>query len=135
MSENSYYSLRIHDRYSETDPELATIMTTTTPPHGPWVDVVSGHPDWCEEVLEALWYRENKQNEKATEQAVEAFHSLITKNNDIVARMRDKIFLGLIPEEQIEECLEAVDEIENLRYKISCLKESLQNLIAEAYRG
>jgi hypothetical protein len=50
------YSLRIHDRTTEEDPELATVMYTTNGVQGPWHDIVTGHPEWCWEVMYALTF-------------------------------------------------------------------------------
>lgn len=56
-------------------------------------------------------------------------------NNDVVKRIRDMCHVGEIPEESVETVLEAADEIENLRYKISKLKELLEDGLREAYSG
>lgn len=56
-------------------------------------------------------------------------------DEDIVLRMREECFKGTIPQELIETCLEAADEIENLRYKVSKLKDLLQLTLKEAYSG
>ena len=56
-------------------------------------------------------------------------------NDDIVERVRQKCFVGEIPQDSVETCLEAADEIEELRYKISKLKDMLYKVIEKAYRG
>jgi hypothetical protein len=50
------YSLRIHNRITDEDPELATVMYTTNGAQGPWHDIVTGHPEWCWEVMDALTF-------------------------------------------------------------------------------
>lgn len=57
----------------------------------------------------------------------------MAESPDIVARIREKCFIGLIPEEQIEECLEAADEIENLRCRISKMKKIFTDLFNETH--
>jgi len=48
------YSLRMHDRNTEKDPYLATVMYSVDGEQGPWNDIVTGHPEWCWEVVTAL---------------------------------------------------------------------------------
>lgn len=48
------YGIRYHDRETEDDPYLATVMYSVSGSDGPWHDMVTGHPDWCNEVLDAL---------------------------------------------------------------------------------
>lgn len=54
---------------------------------------------------------------------------------DIVNRIRQECHQGKIPQDSIETVLEAADEIENLRYKISKLKDLLQLTLKETYSG
>lgn len=55
-------------------------------------------------------------------------------SNDIVSRIREDCFTGQIPEHKVETCLEAADEIEKLRYKLSKLRQSLQDVVNQSYR-
>lgn len=55
--------------------------------------------------------------------------------DDVVWRLRDECFQGLIPEGSVELCLEAADEIEHLRVRIGRLQDSLQGVVREAYSG
>lgn len=48
------YAVRVHDRETEDDPQLGTVMYSTSGFAGPWHDMVSGHPEVCWEVYEAL---------------------------------------------------------------------------------
>jgi len=54
-------------------------------------------------------------------------------SNDIVSRIREDCFTGQIPEHKVETVLEAADEIEELRFKISKLQQSLLRIINETY--
>lgn len=47
------FAIRIHDRLTEHDPHLATIMRAELC-EGPWHDMVSGEPDYCWDILGAL---------------------------------------------------------------------------------
>ena len=48
------YGVRLHERIDESDEVLGTVMYTTRGDSGPWFDMVTGHPDWCWEVADAL---------------------------------------------------------------------------------
>ena len=48
------YGVRHHDRDTEDDPVLATVMYSTNGDCGPWYDMATGHPDYCWEIMEAL---------------------------------------------------------------------------------
>lgn len=48
------YAIRIHDCCDEDGSRVATIMRADDV-SGPWHDMVSGHPDWCAYVMDALW--------------------------------------------------------------------------------
>lgn len=61
------YAYRLHDRMTEDDPELATLMYASDC-SGPWHDMVSGHPEWCEEILDALLLWEQTQDRKRREE-------------------------------------------------------------------
>lgn len=58
------YGVRLHDRETEEDPHLATVMYSTNGDHGPWFDMVTGHPEWCWEILEALTIAAEVRNER-----------------------------------------------------------------------
>ena len=58
------YGIRMHDRETEDDPHLATVMYSTNGDHGPWFDMVTGHPEWCWEILEALTIAAEVRNER-----------------------------------------------------------------------
>ena len=49
----SIYGVRLHDRETEEDPQLGTVMYSTDGEHGPWHDMANGHPEWCWEILDA----------------------------------------------------------------------------------
>jgi hypothetical protein len=51
------FAVRIHDRETEEDPHLATLMRSYEP-EGPWHDVATGHPDNIWELFEMTWLRE-----------------------------------------------------------------------------
>jgi hypothetical protein len=48
------YAIRIHDRESDDDLLMATVMYSKSGNEGPWYDMVYGNLDWCWEVLDAL---------------------------------------------------------------------------------
>lgn len=63
------YAYRLHDRLTESDPELATIMYSASGPSGPWWDMATCHPDWVDDILGALEWRENVRTiERADEE-------------------------------------------------------------------
>lgn len=45
------WAVRLHDRETENDPILATLMRSWEP-EGPWHDIATGHPDSMWELLE-----------------------------------------------------------------------------------
>jgi hypothetical protein len=55
------YAVRLFDRETEDDPHLAAVMYSNSGQDGPWHDIVFGHPDWCWEVLEALYKVSRKE--------------------------------------------------------------------------
>jgi hypothetical protein len=64
------YAYRLHDRLTESDPELATVMYSTSGPSGPWWDMATCHPDWVDDILGALQWREDMwQAEREAEAA------------------------------------------------------------------
>jgi hypothetical protein len=52
------YAIRMHDRITENDPELATAMCSSDGGGGPWWDMATGHPDHIEDIVGALEWRE-----------------------------------------------------------------------------
>lgn len=48
------YAVRLHDNVNENDLEVATVMYSSSGYSGPWLDMVTGHPEWCWEVIDAL---------------------------------------------------------------------------------
>lgn len=54
----TFYGYRIHPRDLDSDPELATIMYTTSGFDGPWHDMATCHPDWIDDILGSLQWRE-----------------------------------------------------------------------------
>jgi hypothetical protein len=51
------YAVRLHDRDTENDPILATLMRAEEA-EGPWHDVATGHPDTIWGMLRATYPRE-----------------------------------------------------------------------------
>lgn len=63
MNPNTDYSYRLHDRLTEEDPELATVMYSTHGIAGPWHDMATCHPDYIWDIVGALeWVEENRRN-------------------------------------------------------------------------
>ena len=58
----SIYGVRLHDRNTDDDPQLGTVMYSTDGVHGPWHDMATGHPEWCWEILEALLIAEQHRD-------------------------------------------------------------------------
>lgn len=54
-------------------------------------------------------------------------------SSDIISRLREDCFTGQIPQHKVETVLEAADEIEELRLKITKLQQSLLRIINETY--
>jgi hypothetical protein len=52
------YGMRIHDRMTEDDPDLATVMYADDE-RSTWWDMATGHPHHIEEILGALEWRED----------------------------------------------------------------------------
>jgi hypothetical protein len=51
------HAVRLHDRQTENDPVLATLMYSTQGSEGPWHDMATGHPDYIWELLEIVFIR------------------------------------------------------------------------------
>jgi hypothetical protein len=51
------YAVRLHDRDTENDPILATLMRSYEL-EGPWHDVATGHPDSIWELFELTYLRD-----------------------------------------------------------------------------
>jgi hypothetical protein len=58
--DNPIYGVRIHDRLTEDDPSLATLMQSFATAEGPWHDMVTGDPDYVYDVLYALEERRER---------------------------------------------------------------------------
>lgn len=55
--------------------------------------------------------------------------------DDIVARVREECFIGLVPKDKAEIFLEAADEIESLRVKLYQLRGQINDLFIEVHRS
>lgn len=64
----SVFSLRIHDRLTEDDPHMATVMHAKSH-DGPWYDMVSGDPEFCWEIVDALQMAEDQREARRREEA------------------------------------------------------------------
>jgi len=51
------YAVRLHDRDTDNDPQLATLMYAWEA-EGPWHDMATGHPDNIWELFEMTWLRD-----------------------------------------------------------------------------
>jgi chromosome segregation ATPase len=58
------YAVRLHDRETEDDPSLATVMYTSSGIEGPWHDMATGHPDWCWDICDALMFQMDAKMEQ-----------------------------------------------------------------------
>lgn len=54
MSKKTLYGIRIIEPSVEGQQFRAAVMYSSGNAEGPWHDMVTGHYEWCEEVLEAL---------------------------------------------------------------------------------
>jgi hypothetical protein len=57
------YAIRIHDRMTEDDPDLATVMYARDC-EGPWHDMATGLRDYAEEIVGALTIVEEERVER-----------------------------------------------------------------------
>lgn len=48
------YGIRVHERVTEEDPSVGTVMFSSSGSSGPWVDMATGNLDWCWDILDAL---------------------------------------------------------------------------------
>lgn len=64
--DNPHYAVRVHDRLTEDDPSLATIMQSFDGIEGPWHDMVTGDADHVYDILEALLDRRERHSSGAT---------------------------------------------------------------------
>lgn len=58
------YAIRIHDRMTEDDLPLATVMYASDPA-GPWYDMATGLRDYAEEIADALTIVDEQRIERA----------------------------------------------------------------------
>lgn len=70
------YGVRIHDRETEDDPHLGTLMYSSSGPEGPWHDMMTGHPEWCWEAADALTVVNDMQVERQ-KQSEESLRAMI----------------------------------------------------------
>ena len=56
--QGTIYGVRLHDA------ENATVMFSMNGYGGPWIDMVTGHPEWCWEIVEALAQWEQSRAER-----------------------------------------------------------------------
>lgn len=59
---NTEYAILIHSRLTEDDPTTGTIIYCTNSSY--WHPMVTGEMDWCNDILDALYYREYKRREE-----------------------------------------------------------------------
>lgn len=57
------YAILVHPRMTEDDPTTGVVMYCTDGTY--WHPMVTGEMDWCNEVLDALYYREHDRREEA----------------------------------------------------------------------
>jgi hypothetical protein len=55
--DNPIYGIRIHDRLTDDDPSLGTVMQSFDDASGPWHDMVTGDVDHIYDVHDALMFR------------------------------------------------------------------------------
>jgi hypothetical protein len=73
------YGVRIHDRETEEDPHLGTVMYSSRGEIGPWHDMVTGHPEWCWEVADALAVVNDMQVERQ-KQSAESLRAMLAED-------------------------------------------------------
>lgn len=73
------YSIRIYNRDTEEDPHLGTVMYSSNGASGPWHDMVTGHPDWCWEVMNALAIVNDLQVERQ-KQSAESLRAMLAED-------------------------------------------------------
>lgn len=59
------YAVLVHDRETEDDPQTGTVIYTRDGTH--WHAMVTGHMDYCVEVMDALCFKEYKTQEEQAE--------------------------------------------------------------------
>lgn len=57
------YAILVYPRETEDDPRIGVVIYCTNGTY--WHPMVTGDMDWCNEVLDALCYREHKRREEA----------------------------------------------------------------------
>lgn len=55
------YAIRMHEKRNADDLLQASVIYSMSGPEGPWHDMVTGHYEWCEEVLDSLIYVANSK--------------------------------------------------------------------------
>lgn len=142
------FALRIHDRMTEDDPNLATVMYTSGDASGPWFDMATGLVDYAEEIVGALEWREDVlQAERDREQVrfqAERLADLsipepeVTprwlRREDITYRLRHDAWSA--PEgSDVSNLNAAADEIDRLRAEVADLKARVHALNENALKA
>lgn len=141
------FAVRIHDRMTEDDPNVATVMYSSGDASGPWFDMATGHPEHIEEIVGALEWREDiRQAERDRETSRLRSERLADlsilepdqvdarlRRQDITYRLRHAAWSA--PEGSDTEHLNlAADQIERLRERVSELVDRLHDANEEALR-
>lgn len=86
MNPNTDYSYRLHNRLTEEDPELATVMYTTHGIAGPWHDMATCHPDYIWDIVGALeWVEDNRRNK--VDREMEELADYVAGEDKLVANL------------------------------------------------
>jgi hypothetical protein len=133
MSQNNskiIYSVRLVDRIDESDPEIAFVMSSTNGPFGPWYDMVSGHPDYCWEVLDSLIFFQNYNSDKEEFEIIRNDHvnwktlkefptlSSALKEIELLRNVGD-LLANAIRTSSYDDELEMWDDVRNGKYRKS----------------
>lgn len=142
------FALRIHDRMTEDDPALATVMYTSGDASGPWFDMATGLIDYAEEIVGALEWREDvlqaERDREAARLKAERFADLsIPEHQQILAEVRSQDITYRLrhaawsaPEGSDTEHLNiAADELDRLRELVDSLQARVHALNEQALRS
>ena len=144
------FAVRIHDRMTEDDPNVATVMYSSGDASGPWFDMATGHPEHIEEIVGALEWREDvlqaeRDREAARLQAerlgvlpdlatwkIDDVHARL-RGQDITYRLRHAAWTA---EEgsDTEHLNLAADQIVRLRQRVAELIDRLHDANEDALR-
>lgn len=119
------YAIRSHDRETEDDPILATIMYSINGEQGPWFDMVSGYPDHCYEILDALTYYGELQDLKKEEEIKRYQEEIKRYQKDISSETEESIG----PAHTLD-AFYALDELKN-KIPTSVLKDVIKVFLSE----